>query len=162
MKPALLALVAIAVSSPSLAQTSRATTVDTFQCVTTRPFEGTRPAKVAFRIANIADRKKLDFYVEGPVTDETRVVRISPKNSGLDALNDLSSGDAGVSLRKTRDGKVVLRLYGNAIDIHTAEIVLYADSDFRAGYAKVTDLGGYGVGNHYSTIRCERTSIAVR
>ncbi|MEW6056737.1 MAG: hypothetical protein AB1540_08985 [Bdellovibrionota bacterium] len=144
--------------------------VDRFDCQTTKKMVG-EVQKLSFRIENLSHSKKVGLYLtekqKRALHDgkEVNAIRLSSKNSPLQAINEETS----VRLVKNKEGKQLLRLYGNSIDIHAVELGLYRDSGYRAGFIRIVDFGvgpghpkGYGLGNHYSKLKCERSIKSIR
>lgn len=106
----------------------------TFDCKAT---EKNKTVSIKFLVKNLYSKATLETY---PGEDDYEPVKVRPKSSLLNDINE----NGGFSVNKDR-----LLLHGDADGFYMLEIVLYRNSGFTKGYARVK-----GDENLYSKVSC--------
>jgi hypothetical protein len=117
-----------------------APSVTRFTCITDDVIEGKKPTKFEFSVTGLGT-KEVNYYTG---KDEENPFKMHPKNSVL-MLNDnfgILENSKGLVLDSDGDG------------CQFTQVVIYSDSNYTRGYAKVDGSGGCGAGNYYSKLTC--------
>ncbi len=112
-----------------------------FKCTTTRALKSGSVHTISFA---------LNFKDNHPVSIAGKAGKQFKISPPYDALNSLNTYDNGGVYTTNKPG--VYEVMANEIDMAITSIVLYANSDFKAGYLKT-----YGQTNeqNYSPVSCE-------
>lgn len=112
-----------------------------FECTTDNTDIDKVTSEFSFELSGLGT-ESVDFYV--PDGEEPQIETV-PEESHFTTLLDnwvIAEESGGLTLRGDADG------------IEYMTVVLFADSGYKKGYARLEDGGGYGIGDHYSTITC--------
>lgn len=116
--------------------------VHELSCSTTKKLYDGKVHSLKFQLENLEEGKI--SLVDDEDSETGLSFSTTPKSSKLSGLTE----NWGIT---RRGGNV--RWTGDSDGFFDVELVLYADSAYRAGYVKIND-GGEGIGDSYSPLRC--------
>jgi hypothetical protein len=119
--------------------------ITSFTCHTHDVIDGKKPTVFEFKVTGLGT-KKVDYWVKD---DQEYPVIQHPENSVLD-LND------NWGITQTEKG---LRLDSDGDGCQLTEVVLYKDTNYTHGYARVKAIGGCGAQDAYTKVVCSNATF---
>lgn len=122
----------------------------TFDCKTIGDFFGKEPHTFKFSLSGLEGNDHLAWEAESKLAAESEdmlpPIVTTPEFSSLASLNENSS----VTFEKDN-----LRLWGDSDGLESVTVILYRNSNFRAGWVRVEGEGG----DAYSKVSCKLTEL---